>query len=29
MKYNVIFVYDTYACHMDNYDFKYNVEFFI
>ena len=29
MKYNTIFMYDTYTYHMYNYDLKYNVEFFI
>ena len=29
MKYNTIFMYDTYNYHMYNYDLKYNVEFFI
>ena len=27
MKYNTIFMYDTYAFEMYNYDIKYNVEF--
>ena len=29
MKYNTIFMYDTYTYHMYNYDIKYNIEFFI
>ena len=29
MKYNTIFMYDTYTYDMCNYDIKYNVEFFI
>ena len=29
MKYNTIFMYDTYTYHMYNHDIKYNVEFFI
>ena len=28
MKYNTIFMYDTYTYDMYNYDIKYNVEFF-
>ena len=28
MKYNKIFIYDSYTYHMYNYDIKYNVEFF-
>ena len=28
MKYNAIFMYDTYMDDMHNYDIKYNVEFF-
>ena len=27
-KYNTIFVYDTYAYHMYNYDINYSAEFF-
>ena len=27
-KYNTIFMDDTYAYHMYNYDINYNVEFF-
>ena len=27
-KYNTIFMYDTYAYHMYNYDINDNVEFF-
>ena len=29
MKYNTVFMYDTYTYHMYNYNIKYNVEFFI
>ena len=29
MKYITIFMYNTYAYHMHNYDVKFNVEFFI
>ena len=29
MKYNKMFMYDTYVYHMRNYDIKYNVKFFI
>ena len=29
MKYNIIFMYDTYTYDTYNYDIKYNVEFFI
>ena len=29
MKYNAIFMYETYTNHIYNYDIKYNVEFFI
>ena len=29
MKYNTIFMYDTYTYDMYNYDMKYNVAFFI
>ena len=29
MKYNTIFMYETYTYDMCNYDIKYNVEFFI
>ena len=28
MKYNTIFMYDTYTYDMYNYDIKYNVELF-
>ena len=28
MKYNTIFMYDTYTYDMYNYDIKYDVEFF-
>ena len=28
MKYNTIFMYDTYTYDMHNYDIKYAVEFF-
>ena len=28
MKYNTIFMYDTYTYDMYNYDIKHNVEFF-
>ena len=28
MKYNTIFMYDTYTCDMYNYDVKYNVKIF-
>ena len=27
MKFNTIFMYDTYTYDMNNYDIKYNVEF--
>ena len=29
MKYNTIFMYDTYTYDKYNYDIKYNVEFFV
>ena len=29
MRYNTIFICDTYAYHMFNYDIKYNVELFM
>ena len=29
MKYNTVFMYDTYTYQMYKYDIKYNVEFFI
>ena len=29
MKYNTIFMYDTYTYHMYNHDIKYNIELFI
>ena len=29
MKYNTIFMYDTYTYHMYNYDIQYNAEFLI
>ena len=29
MKYNTIFMYDTYTYQMYKYDIKYNVDFFI
>ena len=29
MKYNTIFMYDTYTYYMYNYDIKYNIEMFI
>ena len=29
MKYNTIFMYDTYTYDMYNYDIKYNVDCFI
>ena len=28
MKYNTVFMYDTYTYDMYNYDIKYNVEYF-
>ena len=29
MKFNTIFMYDTYTYDMYNYDIKYNVELFV
>ena len=29
MKYNTVFMYDTYTYDMHNYDIKCNIEFFI
>ena len=29
MKYNATFMYDTYTYEMNNYDIKYNIEYFV